>query len=179
MMPPTIQPADPTDQPAILVLMREFYAEHQLPFDDAKTPRALAQLLAAPALGGAYLIIAPSKRAPGVSTRPAGGDSAADAAAGYFLLTNAFSVEFGGRFLLLDELYVRGKYRGRGFGGAAVDWAMALAADRRAAIRLEVEVANHEATSLYRRRGFTVHETRRLMTLAPPAENGPFQRAPA
>ncbi len=172
MTPPiNIQPAAVADMPDLLTVMREFYQEHHLAFDPSRTPAALMELLTSPSLGGAFLMITTGDSA---KVDDASEGAGRPHLAGYFLLNNAFSVEFGGRFLLLDELYVRANYRARGCGGAALDWVREWAKGRAAAVRLEVEIENHRAISLYRRRGFAVHDGRRLMTLALPEKLGSF-----
>ncbi len=84
--------------------------------------------------------------------------------AGYFALTFCFSLEFHGRFALLDELYLREPYRRQKLGKAVVVFAEDLC--RKAgikAVRLEVGRENQGAQSLYRAAGFKEDE-RNLMT---------------
>ena len=138
------------DGPEILAWMGDFYAEERLEFDGATQGRALDALLADPALGAVFLL---------------GADGEDGEAAGYVVLTRGHSLEFGGRFYLLDELYVSPERRGRGLGEAAVrraaDWARAQGAG---ALRLEVARGNVRARALYARAGL-VAEARELMTL--------------
>src|SRR5439155_20304660 len=70
--------------------------------------------------------------------------------AGYFTLTFCFSLEFHGRFGLLDELYLREPYRRQKLGKAVVAFAEDLC--RKAgieALRLEVGRENYGVQSLY------------------------------
>ncbi|MGZ7077088.1 MAG: GNAT family N-acetyltransferase, partial [Candidatus Angelobacter sp.] len=84
--------------------------------------------------------------------------------AGYFALTFCFSLEFHGRFALLDELYLREAYRRQKLGKAAVSFAEDLCRKAGiAAVRLEVGRENQNAQSLYRAAGFKEDE-RNLMT---------------
>jgi GNAT superfamily N-acetyltransferase len=147
---PAWLPATLADAPVVLDLIRGFYAEERLPFDGPTQGRALDALLADPALGTVFLL------------RPA-----ADASAplGHLVLTCGHSLEFGGRFLLLDELYLAPSIRGRGEGKRALAFAAEHARATGAhALRLEVSRQNHRARETYARHGFTT-ETRDLMTL--------------
>lgn len=141
------------DGPAVLALMRAFYAEEHLPFAESTQGRALDMLLADPSLGNAFLC----ERA----------DSAGSGASevGHLILTRGHSLEFGGSFLLLDELYLAPEARGLGEGRRAIEFATAQARSLGAgALRLEVSHENRRARAMYRRAGFTV-EKRDLMTL--------------
>lgn len=146
------QPATLADGPAALDLMQAFYAEEKIPFDGATQGRALDALLSDPSLGGVFLLQT---------------EGAADKAEplGHLVLTRGHSLEFGGRFLLLDELYLAPSIRGRGEGRRALDFAARQARAAGAqALRLEVSRENHRARAAYHRVGF-VAETRDLMTL--------------
>jgi ribosomal protein S18 acetylase RimI-like enzyme len=152
--PPTLawHPATLADGLSALDLMRAFYAEEKIAFDGAAQGRALDALLSDPSLGGVFLLRE---------------DAAAPDAAplGHLVLTRGHSLEFGGRFLLLDELYLDPAVRGRGEGRRALDFAVHQARAAGAqALRLEVSRENHRAQAAYRRAGF-VAETRDLMTL--------------
>jgi len=149
--PPAWVAATLADGPAALELMREFYAEEGLPFDGPTQGRALDMLLSDPSLGGLFLL------------RPAGDPDAGPL--GHLVLTRGHSLEFGGRFLLLDELYLAPALRGRGEGRRALEFAVAQARGSGAqALRLEVSRLNTRAQAAYRRAGF-VAESRDLMTL--------------
>jgi ribosomal protein S18 acetylase RimI-like enzyme len=84
--------------------------------------------------------------------------------AGYIVLTACFSLEFGGWFGLLDEIYFDEPWRGRGLGARAIafaeDWCREHGMD---ALRLEVAHNNEPALRLYQRMGFVTHH-RDLMT---------------
>jgi GNAT superfamily N-acetyltransferase len=132
--------------PALLELMREFYAQQHMAFDEAAASLAVARVLENPELAQIYLIFR-------------GADLA-----GYFALTFCFSLEFHGRFALLDELYLREPYRRQKLGKAVVIFAEDLC--RKAgvkALRLEVGRENQGAQSLYLGAGFKVDQ-RNLMT---------------
>ena len=130
----------------LLELMREFYAQQEMRFHEPAASRAVTSALNDPGLAQIYLIFRGQELA------------------GYFTLTFCFSLEFHGRFGLLDELYLREPYRRQKFGKAVVAFAEDLC--RKAgieALRLEVGRENQPAQSLYRTAGFKEDE-RNLMT---------------
>lgn len=84
--------------------------------------------------------------------------------AGYILLTICYSLEFRGRFGLLDEFYIADSCRGQGAGTAAIEFVEAKCRARGLrALRLEVSHGNPRGQALYRRCGFAT-ESRHLMT---------------
>jgi ribosomal protein S18 acetylase RimI-like enzyme len=132
--------------PALLEMMREFYTQQHMRFDEAVAARAIKKVLDDPRQGEIYLIFRGSELA------------------GYFAVTYCFSLEFHGRFALLDELYLREPYRRQKLGKAVV--AFAEETCRKAgirALRLEVGRENLGAQSLYRASGFE-EDARNLMT---------------
>jgi len=130
----------------LLELMREFYAQQHMRFDQAAASRAVGSALNDPRLAQIYLIFRGQELA------------------GYFTLTFCFSLEFHGRFALLDELYLREPFRRQKLGQGVVGFAEGIC--RRegiAALRLEVGRDNAPAQALYRGSGF-VEDARHLMT---------------
>lgn len=133
--------------PRVLVLMSQLYAQDTIAWDEARSRKAIDDLLAAPDSGGIWLI-----QADGI-------------AAGYLVLTIGFSLEFHGRYALLDELFIEEQWRSQGIGGQALGFAEEQCRLRGLkALRLEVAGENVRALELYRRRGFELHD-RCLMTL--------------
>lgn len=124
----------------------ELYRREGLcPQDDGRD-RALAELAAHPEFGGAWMILADG------------------AVAGYVALTACFSLEFHGRFGLLDELFIDEEWRGKGIGTAALAFIDEQCRSRGwAAVRLEVGLLNLRAQELYLRAGYRT-EDRHLMT---------------
>lgn len=126
------------DESVLIEMMRRFYAEDALVFEPARTVPALRRLLAEPACGEALLWLAPDAEV-----------------VGYALLTRCFSVEMGGAFGLLDELYLGPQARGRGWGRQAIAWvearARALDLDL---LRMEVNHHNAAAKRLYQGLGY-------------------------
>lgn len=132
--------------PTLLEMMHEFYSQQHMQFDEPAASLAVTRALNNPDLAQIYLIFR------GVEL------------AGYFALTFCFSLEFHGRFALLDEIYLREPYRRQKLGKAVVAFAEDLC--RKAgikAVRLEVGRKNLGAQSLYRIAGFKEDE-RNLMT---------------
>ncbi len=127
-------------------MMAQLYAHDALPWDRVAARNALVALLEAPQHGTAWLMEA--DREP----------------AGYLVITIGFSLEFHGRYGLLDEFFVEPQRRSHGIGSAALAFAdeqcRSWGLD---ALRLEADVHNSRALELYRRRGFRAHD-RYLMT---------------
>jgi GNAT superfamily N-acetyltransferase len=146
-METTLRDAGPSDRPLLLTLIRGLYDCEHIPFDAARVGAALDDLMADPALGRAWIA-------------EQGG-----VAVGYAVLTLGYSLEFGGRFALLDELFVEERHRGAGVGRQVLD---RIAETCRAlglrALRLEVERSNRVARELYRKAGFETQD-RDFLTL--------------
>jgi ribosomal protein S18 acetylase RimI-like enzyme len=138
--------ARPADLPAILPLVRRFYAHFGYPYDEGEKARALGELLADRNHGVVWLATVDG------------------ALGGYALLSFYFSLEYGGRTAFVDELFMEEAYRGRGLGtsmlGLLEEEARRLGLK---AIHLESEEENAGATALYLRLGF-VDYRRRLLT---------------
>src|SRR5688572_21112273 len=96
--------AGQSTESVVLELMQEFYPGEGLPYRDDVARAALGSLWREPHLGRVCLMRADGNLA------------------GYAVLTFGFSLEFHGRDALIDELYVREPYRGRGFGTACIRW---------------------------------------------------------
>ncbi len=126
--------------------MSRLYVEAGGAHDRPRAHRAMQRLFAHPDDGGAWLMRVEGE------------------IAGYLVVTACFSLEFGGAFGLLDELYFDQRQRGRGLGARAIefaaDWCRAHGMD---ALRLEVAHDNEPALKLYHRAGFATHH-RDLMT---------------
>jgi ribosomal protein S18 acetylase RimI-like enzyme len=112
--------------------------EDALDFDLQRIERGLAALWAQPELGEVLLWL-----------------TAQGEVVGYAVLTRCFSIEMGGRYGLLDELYLGPAARGRGWGGQAIVLvearARALGLDL---LRMEVNHHNGAAKRLYQRMGY-------------------------
>jgi ribosomal protein S18 acetylase RimI-like enzyme len=137
--------AQPADLDALIVQMRHLYEHDGAPFDEQTSRNAALQLLREPQAGCIQVV-------------EVGG-----AMAGYFVLTFGFGLEYGGRYGLLDELFINDQHRGAGLGTEAVHRAQTLCADRGVTtLLLEVDHANEKAARLYERLGFQ-ENSRKLM----------------
>ncbi len=136
------------DFPRIIDMVRDFYAEDQIVYQPALVEPGLRTLLEDARCGAVLLL----------STEDI-------AEVGYVTLGWCFSVEQGGRFVLLDELYLTPAARGRGWGRQALalarDWA---AGEGAAVIRLEVNHHNAKAKGLYLSAGYR-DDARDILTL--------------
>lgn len=136
------------DEAQLLALMRAFYLEDQIAFDEALVVRGVEALLSDPRNGEALLFLDGEQQV-----------------GGYAVIAMGFSLEQGGHFALLDELFLTPGTRGRGRGRKA----LAIVEQRargRGVSRLRLEVNRHNALArrLYLATGF-VDDTRDLLTL--------------
>lgn len=126
--------------------MRQLYEHTGMPWSESVARNSVDELLRSPGKGGVWLI-----RVEG-------------SAIGYFVLTLAFSLEFGGVFSLLDELYVVPQSRSQGIGSATLHFAEERSRELGAAtLRLETGTDNPDAVRFYERHGLR-REERYLMT---------------
>jgi GNAT superfamily N-acetyltransferase len=145
-VPARFLPLSPGDVDRVVAMMAQLYAQGGDPFDAARARRATETLLTEPEFGGVWLI------------------DLDGALAGYLVVVLGYSLEFGGRFGLLDELFVAESHRSRGLGAEALAFAVEQCRTRGwQALRLEVGQKNHRAIALYSRSGFRMHD-RYLMT---------------
>lgn len=147
------------DTDLLIGLMRAFYAEDQLVFEESRLRRALAALLEEPRNGEVLLWL-----------------SEQGEVVGYAAIAMGFSLEQGGHFALLDELYLGPAARGRGRGRQALA-IVEQRANARGVERLRLEVNHHNelARRLYLASGY-IDDTRDLLTL-PLAERIRDERA--
>ena len=146
--------AGAADQAALLAMMRQFYREDAIDFDAQRIERGLSTLWERPELGEVLLWLAPEGEV-----------------VGYAVLTRCFSLEMGGQYGLLDELYLGPAARGRGWGKQAIALvearARALGLDM---LRMEVNHHNAAAKRLYLSMGYRDDQrdqlSRRLQAVA-------------
>jgi ribosomal protein S18 acetylase RimI-like enzyme len=142
---PGLVPAGPGDRAALEAMVRAWYAEEGLAFDERRQGAALTAVLEGDALAFAWLV------------RHQG------AMVGYVVLTLGFSLESGGRDGFVDELYIAPAMRNRGLG-AKVLGLVEREASSRGLNKLYLEVGHdNPAQGLYRRAGFIDHR-RHLMS---------------
>ena len=141
LMEATFNRAGPEQLQAVLELMKEFYAVEHLPYDEAVARKGLQALFENPDFGLLHLMEVDSQ------------------VAGYVVVTFGFSLEFHGRDALVDELYIREAFRGRGFGRAALKFVESLCREQGiAAVHLEVDRKNGRAQRLYEGAGYKDHD---------------------
>ena len=139
--------AQPQDFPQLIAMVRDFYVEDQIPYIAERVEPGLHTLLEQPSCGAALLLL--------------DGDSVV----GYITLGWCFSIEQGGRFVLLDELYLVPAVRGQGLGRQALALAAQWARQQGAAVmRLEVNHHNARAKALYLSCGYA-DDQRDLLSL--------------
>lgn len=142
---PALVPVGQGDRAALEAMVRAYYAEDGLTFDERRQGAALSALVANDPLCLAWLV------------------QSAGETVGYVVVTVSFSVESGGRDGFIDELYIAPSMRGRGIGAQVLSL-VEHEARARGLARLYLEVAHgNPALSLYRRAGFTDHR-RHLMS---------------
>ena len=146
MNPISFKQAKGADLDEVLEMMREYYAFDDLQFDVEGARPALKSLIENKSFGRVWTI--------GCGTEHAG----------YLVLTFGYSLEFHGRFGLIDELYLRSPFRNRGIGSKALAFAQHhCESSGIPVLRLEVERVNLRARAAYRNFGFETHD-RFLMT---------------
>jgi GNAT superfamily N-acetyltransferase len=129
--------ADGDSTELLLVLMEEFYAYGAIAYDPAVARRALAELLATPSLGVVWLVESESQPI------------------GYAVVAFGFSLELGGRDAILDELYVREPYRGKGVGRSVLCVVEETCRERGVrALHVEVDETDERAQGFYASAGF-------------------------
>lgn len=139
---PQFRLASESDADVLLEFMQVYYAFDGHGFDLEKAHVALTALLRDSNFGRAWLILD------------------GDAAVGYIVLCFGYSLEWLGRDAFVDEFYLREEYRGRGWGRKTMEFVEEAA--REAGIRtLHLEVVRKNATALevYRRMGFSEHQS--------------------
>lgn len=123
-----------------MTLCEEFCLVDGHPFDQERVTSALQPLLADDTHGEVWVVA---------------GEDGLD---GYAVITWGYSIESGGRDVLLDEIYL--VEPGTGTGSVLLDQLIARARERgAAAIYLETEMSNTAARRFYSRHGFSVDDS--------------------
>jgi ribosomal protein S18 acetylase RimI-like enzyme len=148
LFPLAIREATLEDEAELLRMMRVLAGQEpgKITFDEPAARVSFRKLLSLPAFGRTWLLCQENK------------------AVGYIVLTIGFSFEFHGHDAFIDELYVDGAYRRRGFGRQAVAFVEKKVREAGVnAIHLEVDRGNEPALELYRGTGYE-DRARFLMT---------------
>lgn len=132
-----IRKAGAADLETLVRLVRAYYEFDGIDFHEAKARPAIDRLLRDGAPGAAWLV------------------EIDGAACGYAMATWGYDVEFGGRFLLLTDLFVEAARRGAGFGKSLLAAVEAYAREGGAgAIEGQVMRGNERARGFYHAWGF-------------------------
>ena len=143
------RPATISEDDDIVAMSRELYAEDPapMPVPERHTRETLATLRQETTRGRAFVL------------------DADGAIAGYVLLITFWSNELGGEVLVIDELFIRPRYRNRGHGRSLLTEltrSNAFGPRPPVAIELEVTPSNTRATALYSSLGFIPVKNTRL-----------------
>jgi GNAT superfamily N-acetyltransferase len=126
-------PLTPERTEEALDMMERFYNDVELPFDRERARKAIEGLAR---YGGWWFLEQDHETI------------------GYFVLTIGYSLEFGGRFALLDEFFIEENWRGKGLGSAAMTEILGQA-QRMGARAVHLEADSHSGVQrLYERAGF-------------------------
>ena len=128
----------PEDAPVVLPMVEEFYRSEAV--DHPVDPAVLEQSFRAAADPGEPLLR-------GLLIQWDGEP------AGYLYVTQCYAAEVGGRCVLLDEVYLKPEFRGKGIGTRILAWLEESYPSARR-FRLEVTRANQGAARLYRSAGY-------------------------
>ena len=86
---------------------------------------------------------------------------------GYVAACFSYSIEHGGRDVVIDELYIEAPERGMGVGAEILERLKEhMRAHSVVAIQLEVDRRNERAKTLYLQSGFSCRDKYQLMTIA-------------
>lgn len=135
-----IRRARTADREHLLLLIEEFCAADEHPYDATRVGEALQPLLDDDTYGQVWVAV----------------DDAV--AVGYAVVTWSYSLESGGRDCILDEIYARSQ--SRGVGSELIKTVLDAAAGTGArSIFLETENHNTRVREFYRRHGFTAEDS--------------------
>lgn len=132
--------ASPADEFILLEMASVFHEEDGHPLSPGG-PEAIRTLLRGSELGQIFVVEANGK------------------IVGYFALCFTMSLEFGGRVVILDDLYLIPSERGKGHGSWIFAEVEKKAKERKAVqIFLEVERHNQAALRFYEKKGVRIRE---------------------
>lgn len=143
----SIRAAIPADLTALVELMRGYYRDDGLEFDETTSPATLARLLSESQWGRVWVL------------------ESAGRAVGYIAICFGFSLELGGNDAIVDEVFVLPEHRGRGHGRRLLKFAGAETGKLGVkALHLEVDRGNAEARRLYDALGYRSRDRYLVMT---------------
>ncbi len=131
--------------PTIVSMMQDFYAIDNYPINIEESKQLFETFIEKPNLGKAWLIYQNEE------------------IVGYVILTFVFSFEYKGILAFLDELFIKKKHQGKGFGKQAVQFIQQESSQLNVKmLYLEVEQHNENAQKLYLANDFEVHNRKIL-----------------
>ena len=137
--------ATPTDQAEVLSWIQRYYEFDHIPFESSSISAALAPLLKDDTYGAVFLAQTQKDRGPQT--------------VGYFVVTLAYDIEYGGRHATVTDLFFDPNLRGTGLGTEAMRFIESWCANRQiATLFLQVEIYNTQAQTFYQKMGFNRHE---------------------
>ncbi|MCL6541934.1 MAG: GNAT family N-acetyltransferase [Roseiflexus sp.] len=135
-----VRPLTLDDLDALLPLVEALHTGDGDPFDPQRTVDALQLVLSHPEYGVVHVAVV------------------GETIAGYIVGSLGLSIEAGGRFLLVDELYVSPAWRGQGLARALLASLIPYAQSHHCrVVELEVGWENDRARTWYERLGFERH----------------------
>jgi GNAT superfamily N-acetyltransferase len=139
-------PATLDDLPMLRSMMPGVYAyEGEMP-DVDRWAAAVAELIQQPDLGRIWMINLDGQ------------------AIGYMSATFGFSLEFYGRGIIIDELFVAEAYRSQGIGRQAIEFVEDFARGQSLhSLTLDVDIANTRGQQFYQARGFEYYPYMHIM----------------
>lgn len=138
---------DPRDLEIISDFVKKLYEEDPegKPASDQNIQKTFAELQKYPEKGTFYILEVDGQ------------------SAGYALLINFWSNEYGGNILTVDELYVDERFRGQGLGTKFMQFLIDEKPGDYVSIQLETTPSNERARRLYERLGFVLSENDHLI----------------
>ncbi|WP_413111634.1 GNAT family N-acetyltransferase [Thaumasiovibrio sp. DFM-14] len=138
--------------PALIKMVEAFFMHEVLPYDAAKTQKALEVLLDSPALGKVWLINVIDEHN---NTHTVG----------HLVVSISFSLETASRIAVVDQFYLDPEWRSKGVGTFVVPAVeKALANEGVGQISMEVNIGNAGAKRFYERMGYTPRRQHYIMT---------------
>ena len=132
--------AEICDISIIIKLMREYYAFETIKLNEQNTKERLEEFIKKCELGKLWLIEINNN------------------AEGYIVVTNGFGLEHG-RNVMIDEFYIREKYRGQGIGLRTMQFIeKELLSIGISSIHTEVDRKNHKAREFWEKIGFQKYD---------------------
>lgn len=126
------------DRDLVLQLMAKYYAYDGLIFDSVVASSALEKFITSPELGQGWLIMLDGM------------------AVGYIVMTNGYSLEFGGYYQFIDEFFLEEAQRGKGLGTETLKYVEDFG--RKNGIKsIHLEVGNELAQRFYGKHSYHGH----------------------